>query len=211
MDQAQMSEVKGTCYCNLSWGSISHGGAISHESCGQQRGPVLLPLPRPSDVFTAPKSSSGQSWAQPVLPGCDGNSAGLLWHQHRLQNGNCVPATGATPWQLGLAKERVPSIELRAFITFLSLHPWANMWLRICLYFQIWHQVRKALIKFNRTNMMCHQWGTNPMPKNTIFTDLASFNILKTSSLHGLIYHWAHLTEGIGTAPKMPIFPSLTV
>lgn len=207
MDQAQMSEVKGTCYCNLSWGSISHGGAISHESCGQQRGPVLLPLPRPSDVFTAPKSSSGQSWAQGVMGtalGCSGTSTG------------CRKATASMqqeqpPWQLGLAKERVPSIELRAFITFLSLHPWANMWLRICLYFQIWHQVRKALIKFNRTNMTCHQWGTNPMPKNTIFTDLASFNILKTSSLHGLIYHWAHLTEGIGTAPKMPIFPSLTV
>lgn len=207
MDQAQMSEVKGTCYCNLSWGSISHGGAISHESCGQQRGPVLLPLPRPSDVFTAPKSSSGHSWAQGVMGtalGCSGTSTGCRTATASLQQEQ-------PPWQLGLAKERVPSIELRAFITFLSLHPWANMWLRICLYFQIWHQVRKALIKFNRTNMMCHQWGTNPMPKNTIFTDLASFNILKTSSLHGLIYHWAHLTEGIGTAPKMPIFPSLTV
>lgn len=49
------------------------------------------------------------------------------------------------------------------------------------------------------------------MPKTSIFTDLSSFNILKTSSLHELIYHCVHLTEEIGTAPKMPIFPSLTL
>lgn len=178
-------------------------GNSEGQSCSLCPGPQMCSLHQRAALGRAGHSQCCQGVMGTAL-GCSGTSTGY-------RTATASPQQEQPPWQLGLAKERVPSIELRAFITFLSLHPWANMWLRICLYFQIWHQVRKALIKFNRTNMTCHQWGTNPMPKNTIFTDLASFNILKTSSLHGLIYHWAHLTEGIGTAPKMPIFPSLTV
>lgn len=72
MDQAQMSEVKGTCYCNLSWGSTNYGGTISQESCGQQW--VARPAPSVQAltcVHCTNNTSSAQSWTQPVLPGCE--------------------------------------------------------------------------------------------------------------------------------------------
>lgn len=42
------------------------------------------------------------------------------------------------------------------------------------------------------------------MPKCTIFSHFLSFSVLKTRSLYRLIHH-------IATAPKMSIFPALTV